>query len=133
MLTFGVASGPATFQGAMNHTLKPVARVCALVFFGDISMFSKSFFDHIQDLTQVLQLLRANQWKTIMSKCSFAQWELSYLGFVISEQGISTKPKKILRVQQWPLPHLVKKLWQFLGLSAYYRKLFDIMASLLNH
>lgn len=57
-----------------------------------------------------------------MSKCSFAQRELSYLSFVIGEQGVSTEPEKIMRVQEWPLPHSVKQLRQFLGLSGYYRK-----------
>lgn len=136
VLPFGVAGGPATFQGAMNHTLKPVACVCALVFFDDILVFSKSFSNHVQHLTQVLQLLRADQWQIKMSKCSFAQRELSYLGFVIGEQGVSTEPDKIVRIQHWPLPHSVKQLRQFLGLSGYYRKFvrhYGIIAKPLTH
>lgn len=110
VMPFGVAGGPATFQGAMNKTLQPVSRKCALVFFDDILVYSSSFEEHVQHLSQVLQLLRADKWQIKRSKCSFAQQELSYLGFVISHQGVSTEPDKILKVQEWPIPLNVKQL-----------------------
>lgn len=110
VLPFGVAGGPATFQGAMNHTLKPVLGHRALVFFDDILVFSISFTDHVKHLREVLQLLRQDQWQINFSKCSFAQRELSYLGFVVSQQGVSTEPEKIQQVQQWPVPLSVKQL-----------------------
>lgn len=110
VLPFGVAGGPATFQGAMNHTLKHVLGHRALVFFDDILVFSISFTDHVKHLREVLQLLRQDQWQINFSKCSFAQRELSYLGFVVSQQGVSTEPEKIQQVQQWPVPLSVKQL-----------------------
>ena len=136
VLPFGVSGGPATFQGGMNHTLKPVSRRCALVFFDDILVFSISFEDHIKHLREVLQLLRQDQWQVKFSKCSFAQRELSYLGFVVSQQGVSTEPEKIQKVQQWPVPLNVKQLRQFLGLSGYYRKFvrhYGVIAKPLTH
>ncbi|KAM3364985.1 hypothetical protein ACQJBY_015005 [Aegilops geniculata] len=99
VLPYGVAGGPATFQGTMNHTLKPVLRICALVFFDDILIFSATFEQHLQHLREVLHLLRKDKWQVKASKCSFAQRELSYLGFVVSEQGVSTEPDKIQQVQ----------------------------------
>jgi hypothetical protein len=48
--------------------------------------------------------------------------EISYLGYVISSNGVTTCPKKILAVAEWPPPKNVKELKSFLGLSGYYRK-----------
>jgi hypothetical protein len=43
----------------------------------------------------VFDLLWADQWKLKMSKCSFAQTEISYLGHVISAAGVGTDPVKL--------------------------------------
>ena len=51
--------------------------------------------EHIQ---QVLQLLQKDQWKVKLSKCAFAQKKVTYLGHVISEQGVATDPSKVTAV-----------------------------------
>jgi hypothetical protein len=70
-----------------------------------------------------------------MSKCSFAQRKIDYLGHVISEQGVSTDPLKIEAIKAWPYLENVKRLRSFLGLVGYYRKFvkhFDIICRLLT-
>jgi hypothetical protein len=57
-----------------------------------------------------------------LSKCSFAQRDISYLGYVISERGVVTCPDKIKAVADWKEPQSVKGLRSFLGLVGYYRK-----------
>lgn len=57
VVPFGATGAPATFQGAMNTTLTPVLRKCALVFFNDILVYSSSYEEHILHLHQVLTLL----------------------------------------------------------------------------
>jgi hypothetical protein len=57
-----------------------------------------------------------------LSKCAFTKREIAYLGYVISEQGVATCPKKVKAVVEWPQPSCVKELRSFLGLAGYYRK-----------
>jgi hypothetical protein len=57
-----------------------------------------------------------------MSKCAFATRQIAYLGYIISEQRVSTCPNKVKAVQNWPTPSSVKELRSFLGLVGYYRK-----------
>ena len=121
-MPFGLAGAPATFQGAMNATLKPVLRRSALVFFDDILIYSKTEAEHVAHLKKVFELLIKDHWKVKQSKCSFAQRQLSYLGFVISAAGVSTEPEKIFKVQNWPTPCNAKDLHQVLGFTGYYRK-----------
>lgn len=85
VLSFGLAGGPATFNGAMVVTLHPLLRHCVLVFFDDILVLSKTWEEHVDHLRQVLTLLHRDQWKVKRSKCEFGQRQLPYLGHVISE------------------------------------------------
>jgi hypothetical protein len=122
VMAFGLCGAPGTFQGAMNTTLAPLLRKCVLVFFDDILVYSPTLAEHLIHLKQVLQLLANGKWQVKLSKCSFAQQRLSYLGHIISGAGISTDPAKISAIQSWPQPANVKELRSFLGLAGYYRR-----------
>jgi hypothetical protein len=111
-----------SFQKAMNSTLAPLLRKCALVFFDDILIYSQSYEDHVSHLEQVFMLLKQEQWYVKLAKCSFAVRGISYLGYVISAQGVSTSPDKVKAMLDWPVPDSVKALKSFLGLAGYYRK-----------
>jgi hypothetical protein len=93
-----------------------------LVFFDDILVYSHTWSDHIQHLELVFSLLRADQWQIKLSKCSFAQQEIAYLGHVISARGVATDPSKVDAVTSWPVPANCRELRGFLGLAGYYRK-----------
>jgi hypothetical protein len=73
-------------------------------------------------LEKVFQLLQQHQWRVKLSKCAFAQKEISYLGYIISGEGVSTASAKIESVVEWPSLQSVKELRSFLGLAGYYRK-----------
>jgi hypothetical protein len=70
-----------------------------------------------------------------LSKCSFAQQQISYLGHIISSHGVATNPYKVPVVNSWPQPSSIKELRSFLGLAGYYRKFvkhFAVIAKLLT-
>jgi hypothetical protein len=85
-------------------------------------IYSASFEEHIEHIRIVFQLLSKDQWKIKLSKCSFAQRQIAYLGHVISEKGVGTDPSKVSAVAKWPTPTSAKDLRSFLGLAGYYRK-----------
>lgn len=122
VMSFGLTGAPATFQGAMNDTLKSVLRKFVLVFFDDILIYSPDYTSHLDHISQVLTLLSKHQWYVKLSKCSFAQQQLTYLGHTISAAGVHTDKSKIQEVLNWKVPTTVKKLRGFLGLAGYYRK-----------
>jgi hypothetical protein len=48
--------------------------------------------------------------------------KLEFLGHFVSAAGISTCPKKIKSVRDWPLPGSTTEIRSFLGLANYYRR-----------
>ena len=46
----------------------------------------------------------------------------TFLGHIISSQGIATDPKKTSKVATWPTPTCRRDVQQFLGLANYYRR-----------
>ncbi|XP_039811591.1 uncharacterized protein LOC120674480 [Panicum virgatum] len=131
VMAFGLTGAPGSFQGAMNAILAPGLRKFVIVFFDDILVYNRSYEEHLDHIRQVFEWLSRDQWELKFSKCKFAQRSISYLGHIISEQGVATDPAKVEAVLSWPTPSSVKELCSFLGLAGYYRKFvrhFGILA-----
>jgi hypothetical protein len=131
VLAFGLTGDPGTFQGAMNDTLAPGLLKFVIIFFDDILVYSTTYEEHIEHLRQVFEWLMKDQWKLKLSKCTFAQRSVSYLGHILCGEGVSTDPEKVKVIVDWPVPKSVNELHSFLGLADYYRKFvkhFGILA-----
>lgn len=122
VMSYGLTGAPATFQGIMNTIFEPFLRKGVLVFIDDILIYTRTLEEHVRLLRAVFDILSSNQLQVKRSKCVFAQSSLTYLGHVISAEGVSTDAKNIQAVLQWPLPSNVKEVRGFLGLAGYYCK-----------
>jgi hypothetical protein len=96
-----------------------------VVFIDDIFIYSKSDSDHEEQLILVLHKLRDNQLYAKYSKCEFWIDEVSFLGPIISNGGITVDPAKVKGIVAWSIPTTVTKIWSFLGLAGYYRRFID--------
>ena len=59
------------------------------------------------------------------SKCQFWLDNVSFLGHVISVEGVSVDPQKIEAIVNWKPPTNVTEIRIFLGLAGYYRKFVE--------
>jgi hypothetical protein len=58
-----------------------------MVFFDDILIYSATYEDHLKHLKKVFELLAIDQWKIKLSRCTFAQNQIAYLGMLSVRMG----------------------------------------------
>ena len=114
----------------MNTIFRPFLNKFVLVYLDDILIYSRTPEEHCLHLRQVLEVLREHRLYANLRKCSFAKPELSYLGHVITAEGIKVDPRKTTAVTNWPRPTSLGDLRSFLGLATYFRKFIRHFAQL---
>lgn len=119
---FGLKGAPATFQRIMDSILRGIQNETCLVYLDDIIIFSTSLQEHITRLKEVFSRLRDANLKLQLDKCEFLRKEVTYLGHVITPEGVKPNPEKIKAIKKYPIPKNTTQLKGFLGLLGYYRK-----------
>ena len=127
-LPFGVASAPSIFQRVMENLLQGIPRVC--VYLDDILVTGAIEEEHLANLAQVLQRLETAGMRLKCQKCAFLLPSVSYLGHVISAEGLYTSESKVTAIVNAPDPKNLSELRSFLGMVNYHRKFPDLATTL---
>ena len=93
-LPFGLCNGPSTFQRLMEVVLSGLVWDTCFVYIDDVLVCSRTFEAHLQHLRQVFTRLREANLKLKPKKCLFLRDEVSYLGHVVTREGIRPDPSK---------------------------------------
>ena len=121
-MPFGATNAPATFQRLMESCLGDLNLNWCIIYLDDVVVYAPSVAEHLKRLEAVFQKLKEAGLKLKPSKCQLFKKSISYLGHVVSEEGVKTDPKKIEAVRKWERPHNVHTVRRFLGFVNYYRK-----------
>jgi hypothetical protein len=105
----------------MNGVFREYLDKFIQVLIDDILIYSRMTEEHDEHLRLVLQCLREHKLYGKLSKCSFYQSKIHYLGHVISDKGITMDPTKVKAIMEWPVPTNVPEVRIFIGLAGYYR------------
>jgi hypothetical protein len=92
-----------------------------VVFIDDILKYSKSGQEHVRHLRVILQWLQDHQLYAKFSKSAFWLKKVSFLGHIISAEGIAVDPSKGQEVLDLRSPRSVMQIHSFLELAGYYR------------
>ena len=122
VLPFGLTNAPATFMHLMHSIFREYLDSFIVIFLDDILVYSKGLREHVTHVRQTLAILRKHQLYAKVSKCSFFQHRVEYLGHIVSAEGLAPDPAKVQAVRAWKVPENVTDIRSFLGLVGYYRR-----------
>lgn len=129
-MAFGLSGAPATFQRTMDRLLGRLKGRGCLVYLDDTVIYSDDAEQHAQLLREVFELLRSANLKANWQKCKFAVDEVTYLGHVVTKDGVKPDPAKVEAVKSFPMPTKIEELQSFLGLANYYRRFIPDFATI---
>jgi hypothetical protein len=104
VLPFGLTNALGVFMSLMNGVFREYLDKFVQVVIDDILIYSRTTEEHDEHLRLVLQCLQEHKLYGKLSKCSFYQSRIHYLGNVISGEGITMDPAKVEAIMEWPAP-----------------------------
>ena len=108
-IPMGLCNSPDIFQEKMNELFEGLDFVRAYI--DDLLCLSKGTFeDHLQKLERVLTRLTQAGLKVNAKKFFFAQQELEYLGYSITQNGIQLMKDKVQATVNLNEPKIRKEL-----------------------
>ncbi|GFO40351.1 transposon ty3-i Gag-Pol polyprotein [Plakobranchus ocellatus] len=125
-MPFGISSAPEIFQRNMDSFFGDLEGVVCDE--DDICIFSKTTEEHMVRLKSVLQRARECGLKFNAKKCEFLKEEISYLGHILTKDGIKVDPAKVSALKKMPNPTNKKELQRFLGMVTYSSKYIQDMS-----
>ncbi|XP_037528497.1 uncharacterized protein K02A2.6-like [Rhipicephalus sanguineus] len=113
-LPFGITSAPEYFQKQMARILDGQEGVANMI--DDVLVFGRDKKEHDLRLQQVLSRLEKAGVTLNSSKCKFGVSEVSFLGVIVSAEGIRPDPAKLEALRSMEPPEDVAAVRRLLGM-----------------
>ncbi|KAJ8577014.1 hypothetical protein ON010_g2190 [Phytophthora cinnamomi] len=115
----GISTAPDEYQACMEWILGDLPFV--IVYLDDLLVFSENPVDHLEHLCIIFE--RLYQYDVTVNAENATFFEVDYLVFTLTPEGIQPQTKNVETIMQIAGPHGTKDLCRFLGMIAYYREM----------
>jgi hypothetical protein len=124
VLPYGLSIGPDILNSFVNKIFEQlIERKILNVFFDDLCVGAMTFEESVSYLTEIFLIARAVRLKFSADKSKLFRSSVIYLGFEISQDGITADVKKIDKLINLKTPTCQKDLRKFLGFINFYHQL----------
>ena len=104
VLPFRLTNAPILFMDLINRVFQSYHDKFVFIFIDNILVYSKSYKEYEQHRRQTLQTLRSRELYAKLNKYDFWLKEVTFLGHVVSSEGIFMDPEKVKAVSRWKRP-----------------------------
>ena len=127
-MPFGLTNAGASFCRLMEMCIGDQQYVTLLFYLDDICVFAESADQMLDRIELVFSWLQEYHLKIKPKKSYFFQTSVTFLGHILSAQGVSPNPKKVSKIKDWPTPKTPKEVHSFVDLASYYRRFIPSFA-----
>uniref|UniRef100_A0A6V7JG98 RNA-directed DNA polymerase n=1 Tax=Bracon brevicornis TaxID=1563983 RepID=A0A6V7JG98_9HYME len=106
----------------MPFRLKGGLKGDVVVYMDDLLVATRTVEDHIHILKKLLRILAENLLVLRIDKCNLSCTSITFLGYVITEEGVAPNHAGVDAIRNYPVLQDVKSLQRFLGMTSYFRK-----------
>lgn len=121
-LVQGMKPSSAEFQRRMDVLFSGLSWNICLCYIDDIIVYTQTYEEHIAALRQVLGVLRKANIIPNLAKSRFCCRSVAYMGFRISDEGISTDEALIEKIKSFGDNLRKPEAESFLGLTVHFRR-----------
>jgi len=122
VMPFGLTNGPAFYQHYMNDVLFDYLYQFCQAYLDDIIIYSKTLKEHKRHVRLVLHRLREVDLQVNINKCEFHVQETSFLGLLLSIEGLKMNSRKVQAVIGWPTSTNLTQIQSFIDFCNFYRR-----------
>jgi hypothetical protein len=103
VMPMGLWNSPAVHQWRVFAVLRDLIGKICHVYLDNIIIWSNTLIEHEHNVALILEALRKASLYCSVRKSILFCTEVDFLGHHISERGIEANPKKVERIQNWPI------------------------------
>ena len=119
-MPYGIHSASEIFQSEISKIIEGIDGVANSQ--DDIIIWADTKDAHDARVKQVLAHIRESGLKLNRAKCVFGVTELTFLGQILTAEGVKPDPKKVEAITDMPAPSNKTELQRFLGMVNYLGK-----------
>ncbi|MES9881311.1 MAG: RNase H-like domain-containing protein [Sedimenticola sp.] len=116
-LPFGISSAPKIYHKAVHQIFEHIEGVNTNI--DDIIVWGSTVEEHNERLQQVLDAARTANLKLNKDKCVIGVQEMTFIGDVVSANGVKPDPLKVKAITEFQKPTCKKEIQQLLGMVNY--------------
>lgn len=130
VIPFGLCNAATSHARLMDMVVGVDLQPKVFVYLDDIIVCAETLEEHMVLLKIIAERINAAGLTIGVAKSKFCCKRLKYLGFILSEKGISVDPGKIQAIVDYAVPKTVKQMRRFLGMANWYRRFIDYYAEI---
>ena len=119
-MPFGLNNAGLSFCHLMEMCIGDQQYVTLLFYLDNICIFAETADQMLDRIELMFSRLKEFNLKIKPKKSYFFQTSVTFLGHILSADGVLPHPEKVSKVKDWPVPKTPKEVHSFVGPASYY-------------